>query len=287
MVPPTHFGTNPETAATNAFQSLNPGDDLASIAMREFEGAVSALTQGGIEVLMLDPPPNAPEAVFPNNWFSTHASGDLFLYSMLAPSRMVERQPDALHALLARSGFQISRVLDLAGEPALEGTGSLVFDHERRIAYMAVSPRSSEATAQRVCETLGYTLCSFRTACEPPVYHTNVVMSVGPNIVLCCFDIICEGDRKGVQNTLSEGGQEVLELTAAQMMEFCGNILEIRGGFAMSERARKGLRAGQLKAIEQNGSIFAAKIDTIERVAGGSMRCMLAEVFLPRVSRET
>lgn len=264
-------------------------------AVREFDGLVDTLRQAGVTVFDFDDTdaPRTPDAIFPNNWISFHASGRAVLYPMHHPSRRAERRLDLIPELVRRGGFAPPTVWDLSVEEskgrALEGTGSVVFDHRKRRAYAAVSPRTDPDLFQSVCERFGYEGIVFSTqdSSGQPIYHTNVLLSVGENFAILCPEVVVEAERSRVRSRLAEG-RELLEISLDQIEDFCGNVLELEtvGGsrvIAMSTRAYESFQPEQRTRLEHYGAIVAADVGTIERHGGGSVRCMLAEIFLPLV----
>jgi hypothetical protein len=296
MIRPAAFGVNPETVVTNAFQAASvPDEDVRDSAQAEFDGVVAALERAGVEAVVVedlaDPP--KPDAVFPNNWLSLHHDGTAVLYPMLSPLRRRERRRDVIAAIEAR-GFAVRRVLDLTGwessELFLEGTGSMVLDHRSRIAYACLSPRTNLRPLEQFATELGYRPQVFR-ATGPggeDLYHTNVLMCVGEGFAAACLEAVADAvERRSLRESLSDGG-ELVELDRAQMNAFAGNMLALRSVdgtpvVAMSGTAWNALRPGQRAQLERQGAIVTAALPTIERCGGGSLRCMLAEVFLPRV----
>ena len=297
MVRPAAFGWNPETRASNRFQAaLPPRDpDLAAQARIEFDAAASALWAAGVEVHVVEDcnPPPRPDAVFPNNWFSTHADGTVVLYPMLAPARRAERRLDELLALAERHGLLVRRVLDLAATEQsgkfLEGTGSVVFDHVARLAYACRSPRTDASVLGRLCDELGYDPVVFDASDGQgtPVYHTNVMLSIGRGFAIVCAEALAASDRDGVLSRLQATGRRVVTIDRMQMARFAANQLEVRdraGGsrLVMSASARSSLDAAALGQLERCVDGFVEfDTPTIESVGGGSARCMLAEIFLP------
>ncbi len=297
MVRPRHFLSNPETAASNAFQVMH-GKDAADNgrAVAEFNGLVSALEGAGVEVLVIEDTdtPVKPDAIFPNNWVSFHANGRVVLYPMLAPSRRLERRPDVLEYLHEDLGFDIREILDLsdheAREQFLEGTGSMVFDRVNHLAYACLSPRTHLQAAADFAQRMGYEMVLFEAvdARGCPIYHTNVMLCIGTGLAVICADSIKdETARAAVLRRLTDTGHELVLISQAQMEAFAGNMLEVtgRGGkgrLVMSERAHASLRSDQLEIIKKHLEPLAVPVPYIEDCAGGSVRCMLAEVFLPR-----
>jgi hypothetical protein len=296
MVRPAAFGANPETAATNRFQSgeaSNPA--LVEAARREFDGLAEALERAGIEVMVGEDTaePAKPDAIFPNNWFSTHADGTLVLYPMHAPNRRLERRPELVAEMAAKHGRRITAILNMSpweqAGLALEGTGSLILDRAHRVAYACLSPRTERAPLAQWAERMNYRVETF-TATDPggvAVYHTNVMFTLGRGFAAIALESIENGDERArIVQALEAGGHEILPLSEAQVAGFSGNMLHLVGNrgpvVAMSDTARRHLGSELLRRLEGYGSIVSAPIDTIERSGGGSVRCMLAEIFLPR-----
>jgi hypothetical protein len=295
MVRPARFGANPETAESNRFQHAEPIADDAVLAVREFDGLARKLTDAGVQVVVAEDPPEPakPDACFPNNWVSFHADGTVVLYPMLAPSRRAERRPEHL-AAVERAGFRSARTIDLTPCEArgefLEGTGSLVLDRVSRVAYACLSPRTTPGALAAFCAALGYRAVAF-DALGPDgraIYHTNVLMAVGAGFsVLCAGTIPDAAQRSAVLGELADSGHEVIEIDVEEMNHFAGNLLALRardGGarIAMSATAWRSLAPAKRSRLERHGAIVTAPIPTIEWEGGGSVRCMIAEVFLPR-----
>jgi hypothetical protein len=298
MVRPQRFAWNPETQASNRFQraDVTLTGVAAERARHEFDALVERLRSVGIAVHVGADraPPACPDAVFPNNWVSFHADGTVVLYPMLARSRRLERRPELLSQLAAQGPYRIRRLLDLTHHELagryLEGTGSVVFDHVARVAFACLSPRTHVEPLAELCAELGYAPCTFTAtdATGMAVYHTNVVLAIGTRFVVVARDMICAGDRERLLETLAHGGREVVPVDAAAVTRFAGNVLELRAAdgstvLAMSQQARDALPAPDLARLQQRvDRVVSAPIPTIETLGGGSVRCMLAEVFLPR-----
>jgi len=296
MIRPAAFQPNPETAADNAFQSAGVTDvaerqSVAAKAQVEVAAVATALRGEGVGVVMFDDREgiDTPDSVFPNNWISTHDDGRVVLYPMAVPSRRRERRGDVVDGLSER--YAVSQVLDLSPVELegryLEGTGALVLDHVHRIAYMARSGRANEAVLDQWCEAMGYTAEVFNTIDQAgqPIYHTNVVLSIGTDFVVAGLSNIPDPvERARIAARLGETGRDVIEIDQRQVAEFAGNGLELTGSrgriFALSSRALAALRPDQIAAIEASARILAISIPTIER-SGGSVRCMLAGIHLP------
>jgi len=298
MVRPASFGWNAETAVSNRFQASasTTGGDAATRAVAEFDALAAALTEAGVTVFAFDDSadPVCFDAVFPNNWVSLHADGTVVVYPLLARSRRRERRLDVLLELERRGGYRVGRLLDLTchelRDRFLEGTGSVVFDHVARVAYACRSPRTDAAVLDELCAELGYTAVAFDAADRAgvPVYHTNVMLSIGTGCVLVCADAVPVEQRGALLERLAASGRQVLAIDQAQMGAFAGNVLELRGAgnarvLAGSQRAFACLSPGMRERLASCvDRIVAVPVPTIEDLGGGSVRCMLAEVFLPR-----
>ncbi|HEV2112309.1 MAG TPA: arginine deiminase-related protein [Gammaproteobacteria bacterium] len=298
MIRPANFGTNPETASSNAFQKdVATGADVQARAAAEFDALAAALMAAGVQVEVFDDraEPVTPDAVFPNNWVSFHADGSAWLYPLLAQNRRWERRPDILDALKRKRGYKLSDVHDLSHAELdgryLEGTGSLVLDRVNRVAYAGLSPRTDGRMLEEWARRAGYQALAFqaRDTKGRPIYHTNVMLCVGGKFAVACLDSIAQpAQREQVGKRLADTGHEVVAISPYQMEAFAGNMLELmgRGGrsvLAMSARAERALNPGQRAVLEKHARIIAVPIDTIEDCSGGSVRCMLAEIHLPRV----
>ena len=298
MLRPTAFGWNPETAGSNAFQRQDsvPAGLRQARALAEFDGLVAALASAGARVFALDEPgPEAcPDAVFPNNWVSLHHDGTVVLYPMMAPSRRRERRLELLARLEDQGGYVVKRLLDmthheLAGR-FLEGTGSVVFDHVARVGYACRSPRTDEAVLRELCEELGYEPVAFDATDESgvPVYHTNVMLSIGTRSAIVCGTAIAGPQRGLLLERLQAGGRRVVTIDHAQMAGFAGNALELRVDssatlLVLSASAWQVFgSAGREVLLDCVDTVVAAPVPTIEQLGGGSVRCMIAEVFLPQ-----
>jgi len=301
MVKPVHFVFNAETAEDNVFMNnykKESPETLQQKAIDEFDNLVCKLTNAGVKVHQFEHSRETPDSVFPNNWFSTHRfdlkTPSFVLYPMKSPSRRLEKQNADISQFL-RERYHL---LDFNGKTSaefeeeqlfLEGTGSLVLDRKNRVVYCCVSQRSDAHIAKVWSDTLKYKLVTFSASFQnQPIYHTNVVMCVGTHFAIVCSEVIADVDeRDNVVNTLRENGKVVVEITADQMNNFCGNALELRkdnGDFlvAMSSRAFSNLNEEQRSKIINGGrvsEIVHSDIDVIEKIGGGSVRCMIAEVY--------
>ena len=294
LVRPAQFGSNEETAASNFFQRKAEGVDAARKAQHELDALTLALARAGVRVLEFAGQRAAalPDEVFPNNWLSLHFDGTAVLYPLLAPSRRRERRPDILAALGTSYGYRIDRVVDLTHLEArgefLEGTGSLVLDRPRRVAYACLSPRTHLNALAEFARALGYETVPFSAvdAAGRAIYHTNVMLALGT-----CFAALASGtiadaaERRAVVERLEATGREVIHLTQAELESFAANLLELDGAhgpvISLSAAALGSLAAPTRRALERYGALVAADVATIERIGGGSVRCMLAEVALP------
>jgi hypothetical protein len=296
MVRPAHFAFNPQTAPSNAFQVTGAETaESRTLALQEFDALAGQLQRAGVEVIVGpdSASPVKPDAIFPNNWVSFHRDGTVVLYPMLAPNRRLERRDELLEQVAREGGFQISRTVDLTHRERdaqyLEGTGSLVLDRRHRVAYACLSPRTDLDVLGEFAQLLDYELAAFEAVdgAGRPVYHTNVLMAVGTGFaVICSATIASEAHRAAVLERLRAGGHEVVDISLRQMTRFAGNLLELAppGGnlIALSQGAWNSLDAGQRRTLERHGSVLAADIPNIERLGGGGVRCMLAEIHLPK-----
>jgi hypothetical protein len=302
MIRPVRFESNPLTAASNRFQGKtgsNPAAQQAAAA-REFDTLVSALRDAGIEVIVIDDTrePHTPDAIFPNNWISMHADGRVVLYPMEAENRRTERRMDIVDYLGDEGGRQIAELVDLSSHENsghyLEGTGSMVLDRVNRVAYACVSTRTHLDPLGDFAQRMGYDVVAFQAVDSGgvPIYHTNVLMNVGEQVAVICDEAIPREDqREAVLARLRATGHEVVLLSYAQLDAFAGNMLELRNNdgervLAMSQQAYDSLDKEQRAVLAANARIISVAINNIESSAGGSVRCMLAEVHLPAAGRE-
>lgn len=292
MVRPYHFGSNPETAASNAFQQQEV-QDLSERAREEFDLAVDRLRAHQIDVIVVEDTdhPLKPDAVFPNNWFTTHPDGHVVFYPMMAASRRQERRQDVVQLLQAK--FAVQKSIDLSPHESeghyLEGTGSIIFDHPNRIAYCCESPRSSRTVFEMLCKKLEYESIFFHAADRhgQAIYHTNVMMWVGSSVAGLCLDSIRDvNEQEWLLNRLNDTGHRVVSISFDQMSSFAGNMIEVldqRGEkyLLMSQAAYDSLVPGQIKELQKHAHLLPISIPTIERGGGGSIRCMVAGIHLP------
>jgi hypothetical protein len=297
MVRPAYFGPNAQTAVSNTFQQPTDrsAEALKTAALVEFDGLVQALRTAGVRVVVIDDTdePVKPDAVFPNNWVTTHANGDVFLFPLEAPDRRMERRMDIINALTVEHGFAVERVVDLSDYERqgrfLEGTGSMVLDRIHQIAYAAMSTRTHPQLLQTFASEIGYEICSFATLDDVgrPIYHTNVMLALGRQFAVVCSGAIADSQqRAAVLQRLADTGRQIIDITMEQMGSFAGNVLEVCGNdgkslIILSQTAHDALTDEQCAMLQQFGRLLPAAVDTIEQVGGGSVRCMLAEIFLP------
>lgn len=294
MVEPAAFGFNADTALTNRFQNETGGsaDSIATAARAEFSALVATLRAAGIGVAVAEDSaaPPKPDAVFPNNWVSFHRDGSVVLYPMHGASRRAERREAVIDAVKAQLGFIERRRIDLSAEEQrarfLEGTGSLVLDHNARIAYACRSPRTDESLVREWARLMDYEPFVFDAATPDgtPVYHTNVVLWIGAHVAGAGLDWVPMEQREALRARLGASGREVLWLRDEQLRAFAGNMLELqdRNGkrhLAMSAAAAASLEVDQQRLLREAGiTPLIGTIPTIEKIGGGSVRCMLAEV---------
>ena len=302
MIRPHAFGYNPETAASNTFQPrVDPrtAADAAAQARAEFERLAQALSSEGISVCAVDDTrePAKPDAVFPNNWLSFHDDGTLVLYPMQSASRRLERRPEVIDAVVKRLNFKVSHLIDLTHHERqgrfLEGTGSLVLDHAQRVAYACTSPRTDAALVAEWARELKYEAVIFQATnrAGAPLYHTNVLMCIGERAVVIGSEAIAPGDRQRVLARLRASDREIIEIGHDEIAAFAGNMLELGTWdealgdsrvLVMSDTARRALTPELFAQLSGcTDTMLAVPVPTIEKLGGGSVRCMLAEVFRP------
>jgi hypothetical protein len=301
MVRPVAFRMNEQTAVNNYYQKVIEDLLPATVnakAQEEFDTFVSKLRQVGVNVIVVDDTfePNTPDSIFPNNWISFHENGDVTLYPMFAKNRRLERREDILD-ILEDEGFVINEIMDYTSAEEdgfyIEGTGSIVLDRENDKAYCALSPRADEELFIEFCEDFEYTPVIFEAfqtvgTERKLIYHTNVMMSVGETFAIICADCIDDKkERKMVLDSLRGDEKEIILITEQQVNNFAGNMLEVKGYddrryLVMSTSAYTSLTKKQIAQIEEHVTILSSSLDTIEACGGGSARCMMAEIFLPK-----
>jgi len=294
MIRPSRFYPNPETTADNAFQRSADRDAnaLTMMARKEFDAAVQTLRAAGINVHVFEDTtePEKPDAVFPNNWFSTHHDGRVALFPMYSALRRRERREDILQEL--RRCYQITEVIDYSSFEdegyCLEGTGSLVLDHLNKIAYVSLSNRSNPKMIQRFAQDFSYEPITFTSIGSngQPIYHTNVMMCIGTGFAMVCLEMIPnEAERQKVRTRLENTRKEIVELTADQIGNFAGNAIELHSKngeklLVISARARRALTERQREKLSRYARFISLELPTIE-IGGGSARCMIATIHLP------
>ncbi len=300
MIRPVAFRMNEQTAVNNYYQKVLDNLLPATVnakAQDEFDAFVTKLRAVGVNVIVVDDTtqPDTPDSIFPNNWISFQETGDVILYPMFAENRRGERREDVLD-ILEDNGFVINEIIDYttAEEDGfyLEGTGSIVLDRENGKAYCALSPRADEELFIEFCEDFEYSPVIFEAfqtvnGKRKLIYHTNVMMCIGDTFAVICADCIDDKkERKMVLDSLRGDDKEIILITEAQVNNFAGNMLEVRGAddrryLVMSSAAHQSLTKKQIAQLEEHVTILSASLDTIEACGGGSARCMMAEVFLP------
>ena len=299
MIRPNNFGYNEETALDNHYQNQGSLEmDSNENAQKEFDNMVFNLRQNGISVYVFqdDDINYTPDSIFPNNWISFHENGDVGLYPMYAENRRLERRPEVIK-FLEDEGFNIDNIVDYSSAESenkfLEGTGSMILDRENRIAYCSISKRSNEDLFIEFCEDFEFTPVLFNSYQSVgdkrlPIYHTNVMMCVATNYVVICLDSIDDKkQRKNVSNFINESGKKLIEISENQVESFAGNMLELLNDkgdsiLVMSKSAESSLSEIQKNSIKKYSRIVSSNINTIEVCGGGSARCMMAEIFLPK-----
>lgn len=300
MVSPDTFSYNTQTAGSNSFQN-KPEFDLPALrkkVLEEFNGMTEKLMNHGIDVyvLGLDSEADLPDAVFPNNWFSTYEDGTVMLFPMLSENRRLERDRDMLRDVMESSEFEVNRMVDYSEYEEqgliLEGTGSLVLDRKNNAVFAIESERTNKTLFEKYCsefEVPSNRRVFFHANDKNglPIYHTNVIMSIGEGFAVICAECIEASERDEVIGKLNELGLEVIEISYEQMNSFCGNILNLKSVndeslIVMSATARWNFDDSQVTRLEKYGKIVEVDIHTIESVGGGSARCMMAEIFLPK-----
>ncbi len=301
MIRPVAFRMNEQTAVNNYYQKVLDGlspETVNAKAQQEFDTFVTKLRKVGVNVTVVEDTlePNTPDSIFPNNWISFHESGDVALYPMFAENRRAERREDILD-ILEDEGFKINQIVDYTSaeedDVFLEGTGSLLLDRENGKAYCALSPRADEEVMIEFCEDFELTPVIFEAfqtvnGERKLIYHTNVMMCLGDTFAVICADCIDDKkERKMVLDSLRGDDKEIILISEDQVNNFAGNMLEVKGKnderfLVMSESAYKSLTKKQIAQLEAHVEIIHSSLDTIEACGGGSARCMMAEIFLPK-----
>jgi hypothetical protein len=300
MIKPVGFRYNEQTAVNNYYQKVLANltaEQTQENALSEFNAFVDKLRNAGVNVVVVEDTeyPDTPDSIFPNNWVSFHENGIVGLYPMYAENRRDERREDIFDTLVDEHGFSIEEIKDFTEfeehDKFLEGTGSVVLDRENKICYAAISIRTDEIAVMQFCREFGYRPVCFTANQDVDgermaIYHTNVMMCVADTFAVICLDTIDdEMERENVAENLKETAKEIIEITEEQNQRFAGNMLQVMGDkpyLVMSNSAYNSLSESQIKTIENHCPIIYSSLDTIEACGGGSARCMMAEVFLPK-----
>ena len=300
MIKPVGFRYNEQTAVNNYYQKVLDNltaEQTQEKALSEFNAFVDKLRNAGVNVVVVEDTkiPDTPDSIFPNNWVSFHSDAMVGLYPMCAENRRDERREDIFDTLVDEYGFVIEGIKDFTEfeehDKFLEGTGSMVLDRENKICYAAISIRTDEIAVMQFCEEFGYRPVFFTANQDVEgermaIYHTNVMMCVADTFVVICLDTIDDAiERENVVENLKETGKEIIEITEEQNQRFAGNMLQVMGDkpyIVMSNSAYNSLSESQIKTIEKHCPIIYSSLDTIEACGGGSARCMMVEIFLPK-----
>lgn len=297
MIRPSEFAFNEQTAASNVFQkSPSANEHVHGNVLREFDHFVAMLRENKVLVLVVDDDPekDTPDAVFPNNWISTHEDGSIIIYPVEAENRRAERRMDIVKAI--QSGYRFKHFVDLSffelSGKFLEGTGSMVLDREFSIAYASISSRTNQDVLNYAASLLNYQVVSFHATDQAgrPIYHTNVMMSIGSGFILVCLESIHqEEERSRFLSSLIETNKEIIPISLDQMNHFSANILQVESAegkslIVMSSGAYAALTEAQHSALTRYGKIIHSPLNTIERIGGGSARCMIAEIHPPKTT---
>ena len=301
MIRPVQFRMNEQTAVNNFYQKTSDNtlpETVNAMAVKEFDTMVSKLKKVGVQVIVVEDTKDfdTPDSIFPNNWISFHENGTIGLYPMFAENRRLERKDSILEAVEAE-GFKIETVIDYTEAEAdgfyLEGTGSILLDRDNQKAYCALSARADEELFIEFCEDFEYTpvvFSAYQTVNDKRelIYHTNVMMCLGTTFaVVCLASIDDKKERKNLLKHLHEDGKKVIEISEDQVNNFAGNMLQLKGAedhsyLVMSQSAFDSLRPAQVQLLEAHATLISSSLHTIETCGGGSARCMMAEVFLPK-----
>ena len=303
MIRPVQFRMNEQTAVNNFYQKKSENilpETVNAMATKEFDNMVEKLRKASIQVIVVQDTKefDTPDSIFPNNWISFHKNGTIGLYPMFAKNRRLERKDSILEAVEA-AGFVIKTVVDYTEAETdgfyLEGTGSILLDRENQKAYCALSARADEELFIEFCEDFEYTpvvFSAYQTVNDKRklIYHTNVMMCLGTTFaVVCLASIDDKKERKNLLKHLHEDGKKIIEISEDQVNNFAGNMLQLQGTdnrsyLVMSQSALDSLRPSQVQLLEEHATLLSSPLDTIEACGGGSARCMMAEVFLPKTA---
>jgi hypothetical protein len=297
MVRPAHFGYNPQTAESNAFQSKDTDlsqSEIEALARQEFDQFVNVLRQANIHVIVIQDNEEVVkyDAVFTNNWFSSHIDGTVVTYPMFAIMRRLERREEIFNMLGTQFQYKNRLRLEVHEDydMFLESTGSVILDRPNRLAYACRSIRTSEEVLDAFCQKMGYEKVIFDATDEEglEIYHTNVMMALGEDFVIICLEVVRDHQEWAMlHRRFNETGKTVIEISYEQMTAFAGNMLQVRNRdgetfLVMSEQAYRSLTTQQIEQIEQFTNILYSPLYIIEQFGGGSARCMMAEIFLPK-----
>ena len=297
MVRPANFGFNEETAGNNAFQTKDNSlttNEIKEKAAAEFDSFVKILRGCSVDVIVMEDSvaPLKTDAVFPNNWFSTHEDGTMILYPMYSRNRRLERDENIIRAL--ENDFKVVKKVHFDqfenDNLFLEGTGSMILDRPNKICYACLSVRTDLVLLNRLCSVIGYKSVAFHAvdASDQDIYHTNVMMALGETFVVICLETVkSEAEKAALLHEFQVTQKEIIEISLAQMQRFAGNMLQVRNDkgetfLVMSQQAFESLTSEQIQQIEKHTRILSADIKTIETYGGGSARCMLAEIFFEK-----
>lgn len=297
MIRPASFGYNAETAANNVFQNqlqTLSQTEIQKNAVKEFDEFIALLRKNDIEVIVVEDTalPQKPDAIFPNNWFCSLPDGTVAVFPMYAPNRRIEKRQDLLQMLSEK--YKVKDMEDWSIYEAenifLEGTGSMLIDHDNKIIYACISPRTDKALLEKFAAKHGYKAALFYSTDENgiDIYHTNVVMHLGEDYVVICLESVRdETERKTVSQLLTETGHEIIPITLKQVYAFAGNMLQVKNKSGehftiLSKTAFDSLTENQKQTLEKHTKLLPVNINTIETIGGGSVRCMMAEIFLEK-----
>ena len=303
MIRPVAFRFNEQTAENNYYQKVIEGlsaEDVQTKALQEFDAFVRLLKTNGIQVIVVNDTvqPNTPDSIFPNNWVSFHQDGRVGLYPMCAVNRRLERRPDILQILTKEHNFQITEVHDFSHYEKenifLEGTGSMLLDRVNKVVYAALSFRTDAKILKEFCKKFDYTALTFtsnQTVNKErlAIYHTNVMMCLGEGFAVLCADTVDHSNERSILiASLEASGREIIYISEKQKHRFAGNMLQVisetgQKYLVMSKSAHESLNSDQVKQLEKYSRILSSSLDTIEACGGGSARCMMAEIFLPKI----
>lgn len=298
LIKPANFAYNLETSISNAFQNKINLDEaeIKTKVLAEFEEMENHLIEKGIDVHIIEDTnfPIKPDAIFPNNWISMHANGKVILYPMLAENRRLERRADILETL--KQDFEITEILDLSFSETenqfLEGTGSIIFDHKNKNAYACLSPRTAKDLFIHLCENLNYSPIYFHSYDQKgkEIYHTNVMMNIGNGYVVICLESITNlVEKQMLIEHFTQTNHQIIVVSLEQLKSFCGNMLELerpnkKNLLVLSQTAFTALNNVQKEILSEYCELLPISIETIETIGGGSVRCMITEIFLPKKS---